>query len=130
MLFLDAVKLQIGELGKGWLVSALILGPGTGIIIGLGAVAFAFLLGFPWLMAFIGGAVLASTDPVVLREVVRDRRIPSSVRQVLKFEAETNDIIVLPVILILVSVANACAGSPSQWVVFILKLRTTGHILL
>ena len=59
VLFLDAVKLQIGELGKGWLVPALILGPGTGIIIGLGAAALALLLGFPWLMAFIGGAVLS-----------------------------------------------------------------------
>ena len=69
-LFLDAVKLQISELGKGWLVPALVLGPGTGMIIGLGVVALALLLGFPWLMAFIGGASLAATDPVVLREIV------------------------------------------------------------
>ncbi|MCS5657424.1 MAG: sodium:proton antiporter, partial [Dehalococcoidia bacterium] len=55
VLFLDAVKLQISELGKGWLVPALVLGPGTGMIIGLGAVALVLLLGFPWLMAFIGG---------------------------------------------------------------------------
>jgi|GEM_PF-1778287 hypothetical protein len=47
VLFLDAVKLQISELGKGWLVPALVLGPGTGMIIGLGAVALALLLGFP-----------------------------------------------------------------------------------
>ena len=55
VLFLDAVKLQIAELGEGWLVPALVLGPGTGIIIGLGAVALALLLGFPWLMGLSAG---------------------------------------------------------------------------
>ena len=129
VLFLDAVKLQIEELGKGWLVPALVLGPGTGLIIGLGAVALALLLGFPWLMAFIGGAVLASTDPVVLREIVRDERIPRSVRQVLKFEAGTNDIIVLPVILVLIAVAGAHAGGAAQWAVFMAKLLLLGPII-
>ena len=53
---------------------------------------------------------MASTDPVVLREIVCDGRIPRSVRQVLKFEAGTNDIIVLPAILVLIAVARAQAG--------------------
>ncbi|HAA96017.1 MAG TPA: hypothetical protein DCE26_10070 [Dehalococcoidia bacterium] len=39
VLFLDAVKLQITELGKRWLVPALILGPGTGLIIAVGGPA-------------------------------------------------------------------------------------------
>lgn len=58
VLFLDAVKLQIDELGKRWVIPALILGPGTGLIIGLGAVAMALLFGFPWVVAVIGGAEL------------------------------------------------------------------------
>ena len=84
VLFLDAVKLQVTELGKRWLVPALILGPGTGLIIAIGALPFGLFLNFGWILAFIGGAVLASADPVVLREIVRDERIPRSVRQVLK----------------------------------------------
>lgn len=76
MLFLDAVKLQVDELGKRWLVPALVLGPGTGIIIALGAVSLALIFEFGWVVAFIGGAILASTDPVVLREIVRDQRLP------------------------------------------------------
>lgn len=126
VLFLDAVNLQIDELGKRWLVPALILGPGTGLIIGLGAIPLALLLGFPWLLAFIGGAVLASTDPVVLREIVRDRRIPRSVRQVLKIEAGTNDIVVLPVILVLISVSVTQAGGAAQWATFMAKLLLLG----
>ncbi len=104
VLFLDSVRLQFDELGRRWLIPVLVLGPGTGLIIALGAVPLALLLDFGWLMAFAGGAILASTDPVVLREIVRDQRIPRSVRQVLKIEAGMNDIVVLPLILILIAI--------------------------
>jgi NhaP-type Na+/H+ or K+/H+ antiporter len=92
VLFLDAVRLNVRDLGRRWLVPFLILGPGTAFIIVLGAVPLALMLGFGWILAFIGGAVLASTDPVILRDVIRDRRIPQSVRQVLKIEAGMNDL--------------------------------------
>ena len=113
VLFLYAVKLQIDELGKRWLVPALILGPGTGIIIALGATALVFVVGFSWIMAFIGGRENRSTDPVLLRDIVQDQRIPRSVRQVLKIEAETNDMVVLPVILVLIAVAGHQGGDTS-----------------
>lgn len=111
VLFLDAVKLDIRDLGRRWVVPFLILGPGTLIIIGLGALPLVLLLGFTWTVALIGGAILASTDPVVLREILRDERIPRSVRQVLRIEAGTNDLIVLPALLILIAVAQQEAGS-------------------
>ena len=126
VLFLDAVKLQIDELGKRWLVPVLILGPGTGIIIALGATTLALIVGFPWVLAFIGGAILASTDPVVLRDIVRDQRIPRSVRQVLKLEAGTNDIVVLPVILVLIAVAANQGGDIPGWAAFMAKLLLLG----
>ena len=126
MLFLDATKLQLDELGKRWLVPALVLGPSTGLIIFLGAVPLALLLGFGWVSAFIGGAALASTDPVVLREIVRDDRIPRSVRQVLKLEAGMNDIVVLPVILVLVAVAQGQNNGLAQWATFLAQLLLLG----
>ena len=101
-----ATKLQVDELGARWLTPARILGPGTAIVIALGAVPLALVLGFPWLVAFMGGAILASTDPVVLREVLRDERIPRSVRQVLQIEAGMNDLVVLPVLLVLIAIAG------------------------
>ncbi|HIM37688.1 MAG TPA: hypothetical protein EYM38_06680 [Dehalococcoidia bacterium] len=61
-------------------------------------------------MAFIGGRENRSTDPVLLRDIVQDKRIPRSVRQVLKIEAETNDMVVLPVILVLIAVAGHQGG--------------------
>ena len=38
VLFLDATRLQVNELGRRWVIPVLILGPGTGLIIALGAV--------------------------------------------------------------------------------------------
>ncbi len=126
VLFLDAVKIQIEELGKRWLVPALVLGPGTGLIVALGAVPLALILGFGWIVAFMGGAILASTDPVVLREIVRDERIPRSVRQVLKLEAGMNDIVVLPVILVLIAVARKEVGDAAGWAEFLAQLLLLG----
>ena len=126
VLFLDALNLQVEELGRRWLTPALILGPGTALIISLGALPLALLLGFGWLVAFIGGAILASTDPVVLRELLRDPRVPRSVRQVLKIEAGTNDIIVLPVILVLIAIAQAQGRDMAGWSVFLAQLLLLG----
>ena len=126
VLFLDAVKLQVTELGKRWLVPALILGPGTILIIAVGALPLGLYLNFGWILAFIGGAVLASTDPVVLREIVRDERIPRPVRQVLKIEAGMNDLVVLPVVLVLIAVATDQGSGVASWTVFLAKLLLLG----
>ena len=129
VLFLDALNLQVDELGKRWLVPVLILGPGTALIIALGAVPLALLMGFSWTLAFIGGAILASTDPVILREIVRDVRIPRAVRQVLKIEAGTNDLVVLPAILILIAVAQSQMSGVGAWAEFLSKLLLLGPVL-
>ncbi len=126
VLFLDATKLQLDELGRRWLVPFLVLVPGTGLIIVLGAVPLALLFGLGWTLAFTGGAILASTDPVVLREILRDERIPRPVRQVLKIEAGMNDIVVLPVILVLIALALGEAGEVSDWVTLVGQLLLIG----
>jgi NhaP-type Na+/H+ or K+/H+ antiporter len=129
LLFLDAVKLQVDELGKRWLIPLMVLGPGTVLIIALNAITIALLIGLGWLMAFIGGAILASTDPVVLREVLRDSRIPRSVRQILQIEAGMNDIVALPVILILIAVAQAEVGDIEGWALFLSRLLLVGPVI-
>ena len=83
VLFLDVVKLDVKELGRNWVIPFLILGPGTLLIIAIGAVQFVLIFGFGWIIAFMGGAILASTDPLVLHEILRDERTPRSVRKVL-----------------------------------------------
>lgn len=71
------------------------LGPGTILIVTGVAGAAYLLLDISVVGALILGTVLASTDPVVLRDAVRDSRVPRAVRRALSVEAGTNDIVVL-----------------------------------
>ena len=126
VLFLDAVNLEFARERKSWLVPALALGPGTVLIVAGIAGAGMLLLDMSPVLAFLLGAVLASTDPVVLRDVVRDRRLPSSVRQALRVEAGTNDVVVLPLILVLAAVAREDVGGTGDWLLFALQLLVLG----
>ena len=126
VLFLDAVNLELTELRRDWLVPLLVLGPATLLIIGLLAGLGTLLLDLPVVLASLLGTILASTDPVVLRDVLRDPRIPRSVRRTLSVEAGTNDIVVLPILLVLIAVAHADLGGVSDWLVFVGQLFVLG----
>ena len=122
VLFLDAVKLQIDELKQEWYVPFLTLGPGTILtILGVAAASFVLLSTAP-IPSLLLGAILASTDPVVLRDIIRDERIPRSVRRALSVEAGMNDLVVLPIVLVLIAVLTAQVGSASDWVLFLLRV--------
>lgn len=122
VLFLDAVKFEIEELRSEWHIPVLTLGPGTLIVIGVYAGGAMLLLNTTLLQSLLLGAILASTDPVVLRDVLRDERIPRSVRRVLGLEAGISDVVLLPIVLILIAVLRADAGSIESWLVFLLRL--------
>jgi sodium/hydrogen antiporter len=126
VLFLDAVNLELTELRRDWLVPVLILGPATLLVVGLLAGFGMLLLGLPVILALLLGTILASTDPVVLRDVLRDVRIPRSVRRALSVEAGTNDIVVLPILLVLIAVAHADLGGPAEWLGFLGQLFVLG----
>lgn len=129
VLFLDAVNLEVARERHEWLVPALTLGPGTILIVLMVAGAAMLLLDVSPVIAFLLGASLSSTDPVVLRDVVRDRRLPSSVRQALKIEAGTNDVIVLPLLLVLIAIGNRDVQDAAGWVGFGLKLLVLGPVV-
>src|SRR5688572_26311124 len=63
VLFLDAMNLEVAVMKRDWLIPALALGPGTLLVIGLTAGSAMLIMGFDPVIAFIVGAVLASTDP-------------------------------------------------------------------
>lgn len=126
VLFLDAVNLEFARERHEWLVPALTLGPGTLLIVLMVASAAMLLLDVSAVIAFLLGAILSSTDPVVLRDVVRDRRLPRSVRQALKIEAGTNDVIVLPLLLVLIAIGNGEVGGTGEWAAFAVKLLVLG----
>jgi sodium/hydrogen antiporter len=115
VLFLDAARLHFEHGAKGLLVLFLILGPGTFLTAAIVAGGAHLLLGTGLVASLLLGAILASTDAVVLRDVVRDRRIPQPIRDVLSIEAGTNDVVVLPAVLILIAVAAGRTGGTWEW---------------
>jgi NhaP-type Na+/H+ or K+/H+ antiporter len=115
VLFLDAVNLHFDEDRKSWMAPLLALGPGTLITIAIVSVAAHFIFGIGWLEATLLGTILASIDPVVLRDVTRDDRVPRSIRQTLTTEAGANDIVVLPIILILSTLALGQSNGAGDW---------------
>ncbi len=129
VLCLEAVRIgNIGMGGAGF-VPILSLGPGTIIIVAVVAGSAYFLFDISVVGALLLGTILASTDPVVLRDVVREERIPSSVRQALNIEAGTNDIVVLPTLLILIALANAEASGIAGWAVLVGEVLLLGPII-
>lgn len=126
ILFLDAVNLERTGERRDLVAPLLALGPGTLLVIVLGTLAAALLLKLPLIVAGLVGAVLASTDPVVLREVTREPAIPAPVRRVLRIESGANDVVVLPVLLVLLAVARHQVGTAVDWVTFLVKLLVIG----
>jgi NhaP-type Na+/H+ or K+/H+ antiporter len=127
-LFVDAVQLRADELREGWQVPVLTTGPGTLVMIVLIALVAMLVLGEPFTRALLIGAALSSIDPVVVRDVARDVRIPGSVRRALRIEAGTDDIIVLPTILILIAVTEGHVDGVGGWAVFALELFLLGPL--
>ena len=122
VLFLDAVNMQVDEVREDWLVPVLSLGPGSLLTIAGVAAAAYFLIGTTPVQSVLLGAILSSTDPVVVRDVLRDERIPRSVRRALGVESGMNDIVVLPIVLILIAVLQANVGGTAAWILFLVRL--------
>ena len=129
VLFLEAMQLDLRHLRRYWVVPALTLGPGTLLVILLIAAGALVIVGVDPVIALLLGAILASTDPVVLRDVVHDERIPSSVRRALSLEAGMNDLIVLPTVLVLAAVAASDVGGALEWIQFLFELLLVGPAL-
>lgn len=100
VLFSDAVTLDIGEIRAQRGLALRVLGPGTLVPAALIAVAAWYLLNVPVAAAAILGAALASTDPVLLKSVLRSRAIPPSPRMALRLESGMNDAVLLPIVVI------------------------------
>ncbi|HSL00057.1 MAG TPA: cation:proton antiporter [Rubrobacteraceae bacterium] len=126
VLCLEGMRIGNESMEGAGAVPVLSLGPGTIIIISVVASGSHFLLGTSLVESLLLGTILASTDPVVLRDVVRDERIPRSVRQALNIEAGTNDIVVLPILLVLIAVANAEATGAAGWALFAAQILLLG----
>jgi NhaP-type Na+/H+ or K+/H+ antiporter len=77
------------------------------LTLGLLALAAKLLFsGLSWAEAFLLGAVLSATDPVVTSAVVTSQRVPASVRHALNLESGLNDGLALPFVLFFIILAT------------------------
>ncbi len=99
VLFTDALGLNLGEVRRHVGLAFRVLVPGTLIsAAAIGVAAWAFL-GLHPAAAAILGAALASTDPVLLRGLLRRPDVPESARVALRLESGLNDVVLLPIVL-------------------------------
>lgn len=116
VLFTDAVSLDMAQVRQHKVLAVLVLGPGTLASAVLIALAAWWILDIPWIMATILGAALASTDPVLLRGLLRRAGLAGSVRQALRLEAGLNDAALLPIVLVAMAVVGQSSPlTASEW---------------
>jgi NhaP-type Na+/H+ or K+/H+ antiporter len=80
----------------------------------LALAAKALFPGLSWPEAFLLGAVLAPTDPVVTSVVVTSRLVPSAVRHTLNLESGLNDGLALPFVLFFLVFASPTGDAGSE----------------
>ena len=114
-LFADGLVVEREVLRREWRapVRALALAmPVTLVLLSLAA-----KLLFPdlsWAEAFLLGAVLSPTDPVVTSAVVTAQRVPSMVRHTLNLESGLNDGLALPFVLFFLVVSTRAEGAATE----------------
>src|ERR671937_1350405 len=67
-----------------------------------------------WSEAFLLGAVLSATDPVVTSAVVTSQRVPAPVRHALNLESGLNDGLALPFVLFFIILASPGGGAGGE----------------
>lgn len=117
VLFTDAVSLSLPEIRRHAGLALRVLGPGTLLSTALIALAGWGLLGLSVPAAVLLGAALASTDPVLLRGLLRrGDGIPGAARQALRLESGLNDVVLLPIVLVAMAfLDNKPPTSAGEW---------------
>ena len=112
VLFSDASRIDLATLRDEVSVPARLLGIGLPLTIAAGFGVAALLFGsFAWPEALLLAIVLAPTDAALGQAVVTLERIPSRVRQGLNVESGLNDGICVPLLLIVLAIADAEASA-------------------
>ncbi len=124
ILFRDGLEVEAEMLQKAWHLPfrKLVLGmPITAAIVALATKAVTDLT---WTEAFLVGALLSPTDPVLSSSVVTNPRVPRIIRHSLNLESGLNDGLALPPVLALLAALSA--DNDFTWWKFVLQDITLG----
>ena len=115
ILFRDGLEVEAEMLQKAWHLPfrklALAM-PLTGVLVALAAKAMTDL---SWTEAFLLGALLSPTDPVLSSSVVTNPRVPRLIRHSLNLESGMNDGLALPAVLALLAALATDEGDFVWW---------------
>src|SRR5690348_6261503 len=112
VLFSDALSVNVSDVRRERALALLVLGPGTLVTAALTAFAAWALLGFSPAGSAVLGAALASTDPVILRTLLRQPDLPRSARLALRLESGMNDVVLLPIVVLVMRFVTDSGGAP------------------
>jgi NhaP-type Na+/H+ or K+/H+ antiporter len=127
ILFRDGLEVEEEMLRGAWHLPArklVVAMPLTALLVALAARA---LTDLGWTEAFLLGALLSPTDPVLSSSVVTNHRVPRLVRHSLNLESGMNDGLALPAVLALLAALGGAAGEEGfVWWRFVLQDVTLG----
>jgi NhaP-type Na+/H+ or K+/H+ antiporter len=124
ILFRDGLEVEAEMLQKAWHLPLRKLVLAMPITCGIVAVTTKALTDLTWTEAFLLGALLSPTDPVLSSSVVTNPRVPRVIRHSLNLESGLNDGLALPPVLALT--AALAADSNFVWWKFVLQDVTLG----
>jgi len=115
ILFRDGLEVDGELLQRHWQLPVrklVVAMPITAVLVALLARA---LVGLGWTEAFLLGALLAPTDPVLSSGVVTDPRVPRVIRHSLNLESGLNDGLALPAVLAFAAALQVDSGHFVWW---------------
>jgi NhaP-type Na+/H+ or K+/H+ antiporter len=125
ILFRDGLEVEGEMLRTEWHLPLRNLVLAMPITAGIVAVTVAALTDLSWTEAFLVGALLSPTDPVLSSSVVTNPRVPRVIRHSLNLESGLNDGLALPPVLALIAALEA-SGGDFVWWRFVLQDVTLG----
>ncbi|MFI5010508.1 MAG: cation:proton antiporter [Solirubrobacterales bacterium] len=115
ILFRDGLEVEGEMLQRAWhlpLRKLAVAMPITALVV---ALAGKTLIGLSWTEAFLLGALLSPTDPVLTSSIVTNARVPRLVRHSLNLESGLNDGLALPAVLALLAALSVSASNFVWW---------------
>lgn len=115
ILFRDGLEVDTELLQSHWRLPLRKLVIGMPVTAAIVALVARGLVGLSWVEAFLLGALLSPTDPVLSAGVVTDPRVPRIIRHSLNLESGLNDGLALPAVLALAAALDATSHDFVWW---------------